>query len=185
MLSSLGYDREANDAYYEPMWCDERLFEFLSLPHGTKVWDCACGTGTIVEAAKHAGLRAIGTDIVQRWHDGTKGYGRLDFLEHPGLTGVEAIVSNPPYKHAQAFAAKALTLAPVVAMLLPTIWVQGKARSQWLQETPLKWMLPLVPRPSMPPIGSDVPPGGGKVDYSWFVWEQGYVWSPIVEWLRK
>lgn len=185
MLSSLGYDREANDAYYEPMWCDDRLFEFLDLPPGTKVWDPACGTGTVVEAANRAGLKAIGTDIVQRWHDGTRGRARRDFLTCEAPPGVQMIVFNPPYKHAEEFVRKALTITPYVAGLLPATWMYGAKRSRWLVTTPLRWVLVLTPRPSMPPVGSDVAPGGGKVDYAWFVWSAGDNGRPTVEWLRK
>lgn len=185
MLSSLGYEREQNDAYYEPAWCDDRLFDFLNLPEGTRVWDPACGTGAIVEAAKRAGLKAVGTDIMQRWQDGTPGRARRDFLTCSALPGVEMIVSNPPFKHALEFAKRAIEMAQGVALLLPSTWMYGAKRSEWLATTPLRWILLLVPRPSMPPVGSDVAPGGGKVDYAWFVWDRNFKGEVTVTWLRK
>jgi hypothetical protein len=183
---SYDYAREPNDAYYEPAWCDDSLFRFLALPAGSKILDPACGTGTVVEAARRAGLRAAGTDLVKRWPDGTPNYFVINgFDAMRRMSGVNAIVSNPPYKIARDFAEVALSYSPIVAFLLPNTWIQGSKRSMWLETTPLRWFLPLAPRPSMPPIGSDVKPEGGKVDYAWFVWELGYKGAPEIKWLRK
>ena len=101
----------------------------------------------------------------------------------------ENIVSNPPFGIAERFVRHApLVARRKVAMLLPSKWVQGDRRSRWLEATPLKRVLFLTPRPSMPPgavILAGIEPGNGTVDYAWFVWEQGYQGRPIVGWLRR
>lgn len=98
------------------------------------------------------------------------------------------IVSNPPYKHAQAFAGAALQKASKVALLLPLDWLSGDKRSRWLETTPLETVWVLTPRPSMPPgavIVAGVEPGGGEEDFAWFVWQAGYAGSPRIKWLHR
>jgi hypothetical protein len=64
-----------------------------------------------------------------------------------------------------------------VRFFCSTDFVFGHERTQWLKTTPLKKVLVLAPRPSMPPgelILAGQKPGGGRIDYIWGVWERGY-----------
>lgn len=168
------WERDEHDFYIEPEWYSRRLFDeerFVG-----RVYDPACGTGRIVQAARDAGLQAEGGDIVDRnpdfWHH------HSDFLARCPVT-TENIVSNPPFKHAEAFVRRALANATgKVAMLLPTTWRCGDERSRWLETTPLYRVLDLTPRPSMPP-------GGGTKDFSWYIWLQGYSGEYRGGWLRR
>lgn len=175
--------RHPDDWYVEPEWCSERLFEVEPFP--LRIFDPACGLGRIVKAARAAGFKARGFDKVRR-SDYCEG--EADFLKWCGLIP-EAIVSNPPFKVAVEFAAKALEVAEKkVALLLPTLWLHGDERSRWLAQTPLEKVLIITPRPSMPPgpvIEAGIAPGGGKNDFSWFIWSQGFAGRPEVTWLRK
>src|SRR6202043_3412451 len=167
------WERHPEDWYVEPDWCDDGLF------HAEKfeglVYDPACGMGRIVQAAERAGLRAIGSDLVDRG-----GYPTADFLTAASWAP-DNIVSNPPYgyipKICEQFVYQALLLAKrKVAMLLPSAWIQGDARSRWLEQLPIKTVYFICPRPSMPPgpvIMAGVEPSNGTSDYAYFVWERG------------
>jgi SAM-dependent methyltransferase len=193
------WDRHPDDWYVEEAWIGDRLFATDAFAGCRTMLDPACGTGRLVDAASRAGMRAAGSDISPRWkgiaHSGV--YTIADFVTGawPAVkTSVvyakpDAIVSNPPFKHAEAFARLSLERARhVVAMILPTTWRCGDARSRWLETTPLAEVLDITPRPSMPPgpvILAGEKPGGGTKDFSVFIWRHGHRGRPLGGWLRK
>lgn len=176
--------RDPLDFYIEPCWISDRLFEVEKFDGG--IWDPACGTGRIVVAAQLAGLHAIASDIKDRSPPG--GCLTRDFLacQH-GLA--PNIVCNPPFKVADKFVEHALHLTTrKVAMVLPISWINGAKRSAWLETTPLRKVVVLAPRPSMPPgavIAAGGRVGGGTQDYAWYVWLRGYDGRPEIAWLRR
>lgn len=191
------WEREALDHYVEPAWCSERLFEDPVFEGVTTVVDPSCGFGTIVESASQAGFEACGSDLIPRWEEQLRvrcgAYEVSNFLDPswPGHVNgaADAIVSNPPFKHALDYAELALSRSSrVVALLLPANWIQGQRRSRWLSQTPLYKVLFICPRPSMPPghvILAGGKPGNGTTDYAWFVWLKGYRGAPQVGWLYR
>lgn len=177
------WDRHPQDWYVEPEWCSRRLFEVEHF-HG-QIYDPSCGFGRIVVSAEQAGLMAYGTDLVLRWERCIRA---ADFLTE--ISGsFENIVSNPPFGIADAYARHALDVSfGKVALLLPTKWMNSEKRGAWLETTPLKRVWLLAPRPSMPPgpvIEAGVRPGNGTTDFSWFVWEHGFVGAPEIGFLRR
>jgi hypothetical protein len=198
-LNASIWERHPEDWYVEQEWVSARLFEQEHF--AGDVVDPACGMGRIAWAAAQAGLNTVGADLVDR---SPSAYARPvglcptfhvdDFLsENWGSPHWWArptnIVSNPPFKHAEAFVTKALQVASgKVAMLLPSKWMHGDKRSRWLEQTPLLKVLHITPRPSMPPgpvIEAGVAPGGGKEDFAWFIWLQGYDGNARAGWLRR
>jgi hypothetical protein len=179
------WQREAHDWYCEPAWCSARLFAAERFEG--RVYDPACGGGTIVKSALDAGLVAYGSDLINRGWDSTRT--PHNFLETPATERHDNIVSNPPFGIAERFVSHALQLAERrVAMLLPANWVQGDKRSRWLAETPLRRVLFITPRPSMPPgqvLAAGGKPGNGTTDYAFFIWLRGYDGRPELGWLRR
>jgi hypothetical protein len=177
------WDRHPDDWYVEPFWCSRRLFEEEAFDGG--IWDPACGLGRVLFSAEAAGYPVTGSDIICR-----SGYcdALFDFhtCERPRARN---IVSNPPFRDAEAFVRHALTIADgKVVFLLPLSWLTGKARSHFLQGSPLRRVHVLSPRPSMPPgpvIEAGVKPGGGTKDFAWFVWERGYEGAPEIHFMRE
>lgn len=190
------WTRDKADWYVEPDWCSARLFEQERF-EGIVV-DPACGGGNIVRSARGAGLLSIGSDIVRRSQYCTA---EADFLDPAwarivGVAGVENIVSNPPFglcddrrSKTHPFVERAIAVATrKVALLLPANWVQGAQRSKWLDQSPLRKVLFIVPRPSMPPgtaLAAGMKPGNGTTDYAWFIWLRGYDGAPEIGWLRR
>lgn len=125
-------EREEHDYYAtEPkaaeLLCD--LFKFSPL-----IWECACGEGHLSEVFKNRGYLVRSTDLVDRGY----GEGGVDFLQcttpFPG-----DIITNPPYKFAQQFVEKALSLVSEghhVAMLLKLTFMEGKGRKELFQKNP-------------------------------------------------
>jgi hypothetical protein len=180
------WERDPNDWYVEPEWCSERLFA-MAREWGWglfSVWDPAAGCGRIVRSALAANIVAQGTDIDPK----DPAVQRYDFFKYDRSV-VLTIVSNPPFSRAEEFARHALACSDNrVVLLLPANWVQGDKRSRWLETTPLRRVLFLTPRPSMPPgsvVVSGGKPGNGTTDYAWFIWEHGYGEKAEIGWCRR
>lgn len=175
------WERHPQDFYVEPQWCSRRLFDVEAFK-GT-IHDPSCGFGRIVESAVKAGYKATGADIVARSCYVTE---LQNFLTDK--TARDAIVSNPPYGVADKYAEHALKIAPKVALLLPTKWMNSARRGAWLEATPLARVWLLSPRPSMPPgpvIQSGEKAGNGTTDFSWFVWNYSHEGAPTIGFLRR
>lgn len=186
------WEREKNDWYCEPTWCSARLFEEEAFEGN--VIDPSCGGGNILKSAADAGLNGYGYDVVER-----SGFVERvqDFMSSDWACpyDVDNIVSNPPFGLCDSKAGHpgyvdlALQRArQKVALLLPSTWVNGDSRSRWLAATPLRKVLFITPRPSMPPghvIAAGEKPGNGTKDFCWMIWLRGYDGRPEIGWLRR
>src|SRR5229473_5140369 len=95
-LFTYSYQRTDNDFYVEPDWCSKLLFQRVHFHD--RIYDPACGIGSIVKVAQECGLFASGSDLVDRNFE--QGYGKgldlsikdffVKYSEH------DNIVSNPP-----------------------------------------------------------------------------------------
>jgi hypothetical protein len=173
------YARDPEDRYVEPSWVSSRLFEvelFIGIIH-----DPAAGSGQIVNAARSAGLEATGADIVPC----IEGMDAIDFFQD--RNNVDNVISNPPYALLRKFALQALTLAVrKVALLVPV--ARLNAAGGWLKDTPLRRVWLLSPRPSIPPhqlILDGKKPQGGRVDFCWLIWQQGFRGAATLHWLWR
>jgi len=177
--------RDPDDWYVEPRWCDDALFAVVGF-EGAIVDPC-CGLGRILDAARDAGYDTIGMDIHDRGAGDRHPFERRDFFTVDDCA--PNIVCNPPYKYADRFVARCVDRAKrKTAVLLRAQWANGGARSRWLEKLPLRQVLMLAPRPSMPPgaviiAGERI--GGGREDYAWFVFERGYAGRPEFGWARR
>lgn len=197
------WPREPNNWYIEPEWCSERLF--AQEPFAGDLWDPFAGSGRIVIAARAAGLNAFGTDLFDRQLPEPIA-GRVDFMgdQLKMVKTTDNIVSNPPYvsKTSQVLVDRCLQLArDKVALLLPFRWLVPWERSFWIEKTPLRRVLCLTPRPSLPPGQVvlrrpdeylvpeedlyDASPANGNVDFAWYVWEHGHCGAVEVGWCRR
>ncbi len=183
--------RDPHDYYREPDWCSERLFQVESFRGD--ILDPAAGSGAIVRSAIAAGHMAGGSDIVIR-NPALVGAQR-DWLEPCSLRW-DNIVSNPPFglcddrkAGTRPFVQRCLERAErKVALLLPLSWLTGAERSCWLEQSPLRRVWILSPRPSMPPgrmVDSGQKPSNGTADFAWFVWQIDFDGRPEISWLRR
>ena len=112
-----------DDLYETPEVAVRALLKIEPVP--LTVWEPACGPGAIVRVLRASGRSVIATDLVDyACPDSAAG---VDFLmELRAPDGVPAIVTNPPFKNAEAFVAKALDLVPEVYMLLRLAFLEGE-----------------------------------------------------------
>lgn len=99
-----------------------------------RILEPSCGEGHMSRVLEAAGYEVVSRDLVDR------GYGEVaDFLAIDNLEWDGNIVTNPPYKYAQQFVEKALSIIPEgkkVAMFLKLTFLEGKARRALFRSTP-------------------------------------------------
>lgn len=171
-------NREVDDYYPTPPAGTEALLRVESF--AGRVWEPACGAGDIAKVLAAHDCCVIATDLVDR------GYGRagVDFLTAE-MPAVDAIVTNPPFKLAEAFALRALARAPKVALLLRLSWLEGinRRRDIFLPHPPARvWVfsgrLPMQ-RGRLPRPGER----GGMIAFAWFVWDRAHQGPTQLGWI--
>ena len=98
-----------------------------------------------------------------------------DFLSDPPHMFPDAIVTNPPYAHAQAFIERALAIGDHVAMLLRTDFDHAKTRQHLfcgrfakkvVLTKRIKWFADSKGQPSF--------------NHAWFIWSNGHKGPPTL-----
>jgi hypothetical protein len=117
-----------NDLYETP---DVATLTLLRVePMASRIWEPAAGRGAIARHLMAAGHHVTMTDLVAYEGADAGITSGVDFLmERRAPEGVEAIVTNPPYKLSDQFIRHALTLVPRVIVLLRLMALEGANRS--------------------------------------------------------
>lgn len=159
-------DRQ-HDCYETPAVAVRALLAHETFPK--VVWEPACGPGAIARVLMAAGHTVYASDLI----DYGVGLAGLNFLAaRAAPPGCECIITNPPFKDAEAFVAKALELVPRVAMLLRLAFLEAERKSGILDDGRLarvhvfKNRLPMLHR-----HGWTGPRSTGAMAFAWFVFD--------------
>jgi hypothetical protein len=157
-----------DDLYETPEVAVKAVLKVEQLP--PYVWECACGSGSIVKVLRSAGYRVVATDLVD--YGCPESLSGIDFLmETRAPAGVEAIVTNPPFKLAGQFVERGLELCPRVIMLLRLGFLESARRTKILDGGHLACVYPIIDRlPDMHRAGWDGPRVTSQTPFAWFVW---------------
>jgi hypothetical protein len=141
---------------------------------GGTIWEPACGPGAIVGVLRAAGFRVVATDIEAYGCPDARG--GVDFLSQTcAPPGVMAILTNPPFMHANEFVRRALELVPRVVMLLRLGFLEGQGRSDILDGGQLARVLVFRNRlPMMHRDGWAGPHASSAIGMAWFVWDRAH-----------
>ena len=117
--------RHHADDYPTPRGFVEPLLEFLKLDTETRVMEPCAGGGHLVAVLREYFDHVYFEDL----H-----YSGVDFLDAtiPETPSPGWIITNPPYKHAEAFVRRSLLHADNVAMLLNSAFLESVTRSEGL-----------------------------------------------------
>lgn len=183
------HEREKNDFYATPSHTTKAFLNEFKINPKT-ILEPSAGQGHIAKVLKeyfpNADIEA--TDLIDR------GYceGGIDFLSKDFKDKkYDLIITNPPFKIAQEFVDKALSISnDKVIMLLKIQFLEGLSRKEFLENSPLKYVYVFSDRQSTMLNGEEINPKTGKKWSSafllaWFVWEKGYEGEPIVRWLSS
>lgn len=146
------------------------------------IWECACGENHLANVLKKAGKSVRCSDLVVRTED----VEQLDFLSCDIPVHNMDIVTNPPYKNAQQFVEKALSLVDegrYVCMFLKLTFLEGQKRRMFFDKQPPIRVHVTSNRISCMLNGQKFD-NGGAVCYAWFVWKKGYTGYPELRWFN-
>ena len=163
-----------DDLYETPAVAVEALLRVEDIP--AIVWEPACGPGAIVRVLRASGRTVYATDLVD-YGSPDQDKSRWDFLMEMAVpTGVQAIVTNPPFKNAEGFVTHALTLCPKVVMLLRLAFLESSRRSSILDGGQLarvhvfRSRLPMMHRHGWEGKRN----GNAGMAFAWFVWDRSW-----------
>ena len=160
-----------HDFYETPAAAVHALLRAEKLPKN--IWEPACGRGAIAEVLRKSGHRVYATDLVN-YHSAIQDRAGCDFLRGGAAPfTVGAIVTNPPFKFANHFVARALTLSPKVIMLLRVAFLEGVGRSTILEGGSLARVHVFRNRlPRMHRDGWKGRKSTSSIAFAWFVWDR-------------
>jgi hypothetical protein len=170
-------DLDGPDFYPTPEWATYALIENEHFEG--RIWEPACGDGTMVRVLRNSGRPVEGSDLYDR------GYGEtgVDFLKSSRT--VENIVTNPPYNSAEGFVESGRRQAThKVCLLLRLAFLEGANRQRTIfAKTPPARVWVFSERITFYPAGAVVK-GSGTTAYAWFVWDnQSGSQSTALKWL--
>ena len=162
-----------DDLYETPPEAVTAFLRAENLPN--VVWEPACGPGSIVRVLRATGRQVYATDLVDYYSPDQDCAGWDFLMEKQCPIGVEAIVTNPPYKLVGQFATHAIMLCPKVIMLLRLAFLESEGRSSILDGGCLARVYPFRDRlPMMHRDGWEGPKSTNTIAFAWFVWERGW-----------
>ena len=129
-----GMDRAEHDYYATDPVAAEWLLK-IEPELADTIWECACGENSISEVFRRNGKSVRCSDLVVR----QEGIEQLDFLLCTEPMHGADIVTNPPFKYAEEFVEKALSLVDdgrYVCMFLKLIFLEGKSRRSLFEKHP-------------------------------------------------
>lgn len=146
------------------------------------LWEPACGDGAIVKPLRAAGYTVHATDLVARGCPESRA-GEDFLMPFPVPGDLGGVVTNPPFKLAQAFVDRALLVTPYVAMLLRLAFLEGAERRPWFVGGPLARVHVSSRRlPMMHRDGWEGERTGSAIAFAWFVWDRRHVGEPVIRW---
>ncbi len=160
-----------DDLYETPAVAVETLLRIEALP--PVIWEPACGPGAIARVLRGAGHVVYATDLVD-YASPDQDEARWDFLsEQQCPIGVQAIVTNPPFKLAGEFVTHALKLCPVVMMLVRLAFYESTRRSSILDGGKLARVHVFSRRlPMMHRAGWEGRKANSGIAFAWFIWDE-------------
>lgn len=182
--------RVDNDYYATPSYAVKMLLNKLEQDgiflNGTLI-EPACGGGHISDVLidKYGYSNVYSYDIVDRGYANINGIKNFITDIFPMFNNV---ITNPPFKHAEEFIRKALSIATdKIIMLCKIQLLEGVKRLELFKHTPLKYVYIHSSRVATYRNGESRDSNGKKwattMCLAWFIWEQGYNGEPIIRWL--
>lgn len=163
-----------DDLYQSPPEAVTALLGVEKIP--AKVWEPACGPGSIVRVLRSRGHDVLATDLVD-YASPHQDHSGVDFLipgiaESYGGQG-RAIVTNPPFKNAHEFIVRALSMSGYVAMLLRLAFLESEKRRDVLDKSCLARVHVFRKRlPMMHREGWEGRKANSGMAFAWFIWDK-------------
>lgn len=193
-IAGSGGQREVHDFYATP---EADVHKFLDIteavPNGCLVLEPSAGLGHMVRPIreKRPQCGVIAGDLVQREFplDYVNDFLALDTTALSELN-IGCIITNPPFKHAQAFIEKPLDCCDGdVIMLLKLAFLEGKGRQSLFERNHLREVWVSRSRINcMKPSDMAVVECGGKppsstIAMAWYIFNRNHTGAATINWL--
>lgn len=162
------------DDFPTPPWATRALCEFL-IGEGLSLGEMSCrepaaNRGHMVRPLAEYFASVDASDV----HDYGVGYPVRDFLFPGPLAMVDMTISNPPFRLAEQFIARAFaTSGAGVAMIVRSAFLEGQGRYERLfAKNPPSFVLQFTERVVMHK-GRLAPEGSTATAYAWLIWLEG------------
>lgn len=174
--------KKVSGLHQTPQAATLAILQAEQIPH--HVWEPAAGKGAIVNVLRAAGHTVWATDLNAHLDPealaAMRIETRIDFLlEHQRRVDVECILTNPPFELGEKFAEHALFHAPMVVMLLPLTFLEGKRpcldHPSFYRVYVFRNRIPLMHRDNW-----DGKKTTNMRAYAWFVWKRWNNAAPTV-----
>lgn len=184
-------ERRVNDSYYTPQplafaVC-QALVDHCGVLLARNIFEPGCGGGAFLRAANFMWPNSIlrGVDL-QPTCNGPGVVEKRDLFGIQTWGEYSLIVGNPGFLQAEPIVRHCLDLlAPNghLAFLLRLSFLAGQRRLALYEQHPLRYLIPITPRPSFTPDGKT-----DASEYGVFVWQRGYTGPaeilPHIRWKR-
>jgi hypothetical protein len=163
-------NQRSNDLYESPPEAVRALLR-SNEPLPEVIWEPAAGRGAISRVLRAAGHRVITTDLVAYEGADPGIEPRIDFLmEREAPKGCNCILTNPPFKNADAFIRHGLTLVDKVVVLLRLMALEGANRTDLIDRHLVRVYAGVERLPTLHREGWAGPKiATSSVPYAWFV----------------
>lgn len=173
-------EREENDYYATEPKALELLLDLEEF--NKNIWEPACGEGHLSEVLIQRGYNVWSSDLIDR------NYGKvIDFLQVEKKFNGD-IITNPPYKYAEAFVEKALELIEPgnkVAMFMGIQFLEGKRRREFLKKNKIKTVWVSSSRLNCAKNGDFAKYKCNSARcYAWYIWEKGFDGETVLKWFN-
>lgn len=155
--------RKKLDYYPTPPEATEALILFLKdagFLTDCKIWECACGDGSMSAVLEKNGYEVISTDIYSDCY----GTGNINFLTTLNIPKCDWIITNPPFNVSEQFIMRSIEIGVPFALLLKSQYWHSKKRYDLFNVRKPAYVLPLTWRPDFTGEGSSL------LDMAWTVW---------------
>lgn len=173
-------DRQVEDYYATDPEAAHHLLKLETFSN--KIWECACGEGHLSKVFVGKGFNVRSSDLINR------GYGDVyDFLGIENQEWNGDIITNPPYKNAQEFIEKSLSIikdGSKVAMFLKVQFLEGKGRKHLFLSNPPKAVYISCSRINCAHGGQFEKYTSSAIAFAWFVWQKGFKRDPVLKWFN-
>lgn len=163
---------DSHDDFPTPPWAVRGLCEWLEENftelYASSCYEPAAGRGHMAAALAEYFERVVASDAFDY------GYAPIiDYLSDVEIPSTRWTITNPPFKHAAAFARRALRQSTGVALLCRTSWAESVGRyNDLFRDSPPAFVLTSVER--IPMVKGRVDPRASTAtSYSWFIWWRG------------
>jgi hypothetical protein len=174
--------KDSLDDFPTPPWATRALLEHV-IPNNNlskrSVWETACGEGHMAKVLKEYFGRVDASDIF------AYGYGEvLDFLAPHVVRNTDWIITNPPFRLAERFALKALSLSKTgIALLVRTVFIESVGRHERLFSTFKPALVAQFTERVAMVRGRLDPKASTATGYAWIVWTTRPVGKTQLVWI--